>query len=102
MSFEFFALSPEVLQAVAAAGYTTPTPIQRQALPIALARQDLIAIAQTGTGKTAAFALPMIQNLLTVGRTHPKNPRAMILAPTRELALQVYGDVQRYAAHTGL
>lgn len=102
MSFDSFALSPEVLQAVAAAGYTSPTPIQRQALPIVLARQDLIAIAQTGTGKTAAFSLPMIQNLLTVERGHPQNPRALILTPTRELALQVYGDVLKYAANTGL
>ncbi len=102
MSFESFALSPEVLEAVAGLGYQTPTPVQRQAIPVVLARQDLIAIAQTGTGKTAAFALPMIENLLRLERKHPINPRALILTPTRELALQVYGDVLRYAEKTGL
>ncbi len=102
MSFDVFKFAPELERAIASSGYATPTPIQRQAIPKILARQDLIAIAQTGTGKTAAFALPMLQNLLTGARRGERSPRALILTPTRELALQVYDDVVNYANGSGL
>ncbi|NIJ59547.1 superfamily II DNA/RNA helicase [Pseudochelatococcus lubricantis] len=88
MSFAELGLSEKVLQAVAAAGYTSPTPIQAQAIPHALARRDVLGIAQTGTGKTAAFTLPML-NLLETGRARARMPRTLILEPTRELAAQV-------------
>ena len=93
MSFDQLGLSDKVQAAVAASGYTTPTPIQGQAIPHVLARRDVLGIAQTGTGKTAAFALPMIQRLLlTPGhrRGTPGRPRALVLVPTRELAVQVH------------
>jgi superfamily II DNA/RNA helicase len=88
MSFSELGLSEKVLQAVSAAGYTSPTPIQAQAIPHALARRDVLGIAQTGTGKTAAFTLPML-NLLETGRARARMPRTLILEPTRELAAQV-------------
>ena len=102
MSFSSFALSPELLEATLKQGYTIPTPVQQQAIPRILAGKDLIAIAQTGTGKTAAFTLPMLQNLLSSDRIHPKAPRALILTPTRELALQVFQAVQVYGKDTGI
>ena len=88
MSFSELGLSEKVLEAVAAAGYTSPTPIQAQAIPPALARRDVLGIAQTGTGKTAAFTLPML-NRLETGRARARMPRTLILEPTRELAAQV-------------
>lgn len=88
MSFSDLGLSDKVLEAVTAAGYTSPTPIQAQAIPHALARRDVLGIAQTGTGKTAAFTLPML-NLLEAGRARARMPRTLILEPTRELAAQV-------------
>ena len=102
MSFTPLGLSAQLQATISSLGYANPTPVQQQAIPKALARQDLIAIAQTGTGKTAAFALPMIQNLLAKAPKVPGMPRALILTPTRELALQVYGDVTNYAKGTGL
>ncbi len=102
MSFESLGLSPELRQTVKALGYAAPTPVQRQAIPKILAKSDLIAIAQTGTGKTAAFALPLLQNLLATPRKHATAPRALILTPTRELALQVYDDLAAYGKGTGL
>jgi len=96
----------ELLRAVEAQGYTQPTPIQVQAIPDVLAGRDLLAAAQTGTGKTAGFVLPLLQRLVTVkskgsadGRRHP---RALILAPTRELAAQVEESVRAYGAHLPL
>jgi len=88
MKFSDFALRPEILQAVADAGYQTPTPIQEQAIPVILTGQDLLGIAQTGTGKTAAFVLPMIERLAS-GKAKARMPRSLILEPTRELAAQV-------------
>jgi ATP-dependent RNA helicase RhlE len=85
MSFESLNLSSSLLRAVSEAGYTTPTPIQAQAIPTILEGADLIGIAQTGTGKTAAFVLPLLEKL---GRSE-RRPRALILAPTRELAAQI-------------
>ena len=88
MNFSELGLSPKVLAAVTAAGYQTPTPIQAQAIPSALARRDVMGLAQTGSGKTAAFVLPMLA-LLERGRARARMPRTLILEPTRELADQV-------------
>jgi ATP-dependent RNA helicase RhlE len=101
MSFSALGLAPEQLRAVSAQGYTHPTPVQRQAIPLVLAGRDLLAGAQTGTGKTAAFVLPMLQRLAaTSPRSGDGRPRirALVLAPTRELALQVEESVRVYGA----
>jgi superfamily II DNA/RNA helicase len=90
-------LSNKVLAAVKAAGYTTPTPIQEQAIPHVLARRDVLGIAQTGTGKTAAFTLPML-TMLEHGRARARMPRTLILEPTRELAAQVEESFTKYGA----
>ena len=95
MSFSNLGLSDKVLAAVAATGYTNPTPIQEQAIPHVLARRDVLGIAQTGTGKTAAFVLPMI-TMLEKGRARARMPRTLILEPTRELAAQVYENFEKY------
>ncbi len=104
--FSTLGLAPELLRALTESGYTTPTPIQSQAIPVALAGGDLMAGAQTGTGKTAAFALPLLQKLLPLANssTSPaKHPvRALILTPTRELAIQVEESIKAYAKHTQL
>ncbi len=99
--FSDLALDPRVLQAVSDAGYETPTPIQAQAIPPALLRQDVLGIAQTGTGKTAGFVLPMI-TLLGQGRARARMPRSLVLAPTRELAAQVAENFDTYAKYTKL
>ena len=95
MPFTELGLSDKVLQAVTAAGYTQPTPIQAQGIPHVLARRDVLGIAQTGTGKTAAFTLPML-TLLETGRARARMPRTLILEPTRELAAQVEESFERY------
>jgi len=97
MSFSNLGLSDKVLAAVAATGYTIPTPIQEQAIPHVLARKDVLGIAQTGTGKTAAFVLPML-TLLEKGRARARMPRTLILEPTRELAAQVKENFDKYGA----
>jgi superfamily II DNA/RNA helicase len=106
VNFDSLGLAPELLKALTDSGYTTPTPIQAQAIPVALAGGDLMAGAQTGTGKTAAFALPLLQKLLPFannGASPAKHPvRALILTPTRELAIQVEESVRAYAKHTPL
>lgn len=89
MSFEALGLMPRLLQAVAEQGYSTPTPIQTQAIPAILDGRDVMGGAQTGTGKTAAFALPVLQILNQKGRSKSRCPRCLVLAPTRELAAQV-------------
>ena len=99
--FSELGLSPTTLQAVADTGYTTATPIQAQAIPVALAGLDVLGIAQTGTGKTAAFTLPMIDRL-AAGRAKARMPRALVVAPTRELADQVAASFERYAKGTKL
>ena len=101
MTFEDLGLSPEVLAAIAQAGYREPTPIQKQAIPVALQERDLLGGAQTGTGKTAAFVLPMI-DILTGGKAKARMPRALILSPTRELAQQTLENFQIYAQNTDL
>ncbi|HSM38398.1 MAG TPA: DEAD/DEAH box helicase [Candidatus Limnocylindrales bacterium] len=101
MSFSTLGLAPELLRAVSAQGYTEPTPVQREAIPLVLAGRDLLAGAQTGTGKTAAFVLPMLQRLAAgQGRASGGRPRirALILAPTRELAIQVEESVRVYGS----
>jgi superfamily II DNA/RNA helicase len=98
MSFADLGLSDELLKAVTEAGYTDPTPIQRQAIPPVLMMRDLIGIAQTGTGKTASFVLPMI-DILAQGRSRARMPRSLILEPTRELAAQVAENFEKYGTH---
>jgi len=101
MSFESLGLMAELLRAVAAEGYTQPTPIQTQAIPQVLAGRDILAGAQTGTGKTAAFTLPILQLLSgRPGRSH--KPRVLVLTPTRELAAQVEESVRTYGRHLPL
>jgi superfamily II DNA/RNA helicase len=97
MPFSKLGLSDKVLAAVKAAGYTTPTPIQEQAIPHVLAHRDVLGIAQTGTGKTAAFTLPML-TMLEHGRARARMPRTLILEPTRELAAQVEESFVKYGA----
>ncbi|MBL6852987.1 MAG: DEAD/DEAH box helicase [Alphaproteobacteria bacterium] len=99
--FETLGLSPEILKAVADSGYTTPTPIQAQGIPKVLERRDLIGIAQTGTGKTASFTLPMIE-MLARGRAKARMPRSLILEPTRELAAQVAESFEKYGKYNKL
>jgi superfamily II DNA/RNA helicase len=99
--FSQLGLSPTTLQAVADTGYTTATPIQAAAIPVALAGRDVLGIAQTGTGKTAAFTLPLIDRLQS-GRARARMPRALVLAPTRELADQVAESFAKYAKGTKL
>jgi superfamily II DNA/RNA helicase len=95
-SFSDLGLSPEVLKAVADAGYESPTPIQEQAIPVALSGRDVLGIAQTGTGKTAGFTLPMIDKLAS-GRSKARMPRSLVMEPTRELADQVAAAFEKYA-----
>jgi superfamily II DNA/RNA helicase len=97
-SFSELNLDPKVLKAVLEAGYTTPTPIQAQAIPHALDGRDVLGIAQTGTGKTAGFTLPMI-SILSQGRARARMPRSLILCPTRELAAQVSESFEKYGKY---
>src|SRR5919205_292388 len=98
MQFTEIGLSPELLQAVFDAGYTKPTPIQQKAIPVVATGRDVLGCAQTGTGKTASFALPMIDKL-AAGRARARMPRSLILEPTRELATQVEASFERYGKH---
>src|SRR4030095_5443178 len=104
--FDHFGLDPRIVAAVKAMGYTTPTPIQSKAIPVVMQGKDVMGAAQTGTGKTAGFALPIIQRLLPQANTsmsparHPV--RALVLTPTRELADQVADNIKRYIAGTPL
>lgn len=113
MQFTELGLSPELLRAIGEQGYTTPTPIQAQAIPHVLAGRDLEALAQTGTGKTAAFVLPLLQRLTNpinpaadsstpLQRVTHTAPRVLVLVPTRELAAQVQESVRLYGKHTGI
>jgi ATP-dependent RNA helicase RhlE len=107
VSFAELDLAPEVLHAVLDAGYTHPTPIQQQAIPLALEGRDLIGLAQTGTGKTAGFTLPIVHNLISAPITDDKGApvhrvRVLILTPTRELAAQVEESFRKYGKYTSL
>jgi ATP-dependent RNA helicase RhlE len=96
--FDALGLSESVLRAVSDAGYRTPTPIQREAIPLILRGRDIIGLAQTGTGKTAAFTLPLVNQLIA----GPHRTRAVVLTPTRELCMQVEQSIQKYAQHSRL
>src|SRR5881398_4096089 len=98
MGFSELGLSPELLQAVSDVGYTIPTPIQQQAIPHVQRGRDVLGCAQTGTGKTASFVLPMI-DMLAAGRARVRMPRSLILEPTRELATQVAASFEIYGKH---
>src|SRR5437588_12464851 len=98
MTFADLGLSDELLRAVTDSGYDEPTPIQRAAIPSVLMGKDLVGIAQTGTGKTAAFVLPMI-DILGHGRSRARMPRSLILEPTRELAAQVAENFEKYGKY---
>ena len=106
MSFDSFGLHPDLMRAIAEVGYTTPTPIQAEAIPVVIAGKDVMGAAQTGTGKTAAFTLPILQRLMPFANAsasparHPV--RALMLAPTRELADQIAQNVELYAKHVPL
>ena len=97
MSFEKLNLHPSILQAIAESGYTSPTPIQAEAIPEVLAGHDLMASAQTGTGKTAAFILPALQRLAEPSESKSRGPRVLVLTPTRELANQVNDAARKYS-----
>ena len=97
-SFRQFGLRSELQLALDEAGYTVPTPIQRQAIPLVLAGHDLVGVAQTGTGKTLAYLLPILQAFKTEG----DGPHAVVVCPTRELAIQVAGEAERFGKHLGL
>lgn len=98
MSFEDLGLGPEIVRAVTERGYTTPTPIQAQAIPHILMMRDVVGLAQTGTGKTASFTLPMIE-VLSGGRARARMPRSLILSPTRELAAQIAENFDMYGKY---
>lgn len=98
MTFEELGLSPETLKAVAEKGYTTPTPIQEKAIPAIMMTRDVVGLAQTGTGKTASFTLPMI-DALSDGRARMRMPRSLVLTPTRELAAQVAQNFKDYGKY---
>jgi ATP-dependent RNA helicase RhlE len=101
MSFDELGLRVELLKAVKSKGYTTPTPIQSRVIPVILNGQDVLARAQTGTGKTDAFALPLV-NILSQSKVIRKHPRALILTPTRELALQVGESIKAYGRRVSI
>ena len=98
MSFSSLGLSEQLVRATSDQGYETPSPIQAQAIPAVLSGRDVMAAAQTGTGKTAGFTLPLLQRLGENPRTG-KGPRALILTPTRELAAQVHDSVNLYSKY---
>ena len=102
MSFEGLGLSQSLVNAVLEKGYETPTPIQAQAIPAIIERRDVMAAAQTGTGKTAGFTLPLIERLSSGPKAKSNHVRALILTPTRELALQVSENVEEYAKHSNV
>src|SRR5580698_534446 len=104
MSFENLKLIEPILRALKTEGYTTPTPIQEQSIPIILQHRDLLGCAQTGTGKTAAFAIPILQHLYNDRLQHKeqKTIKTLILTPTRELAIQIDESFAAYGRHTGL
>jgi len=103
MPFQTLGLGPKLVKAVEQAGYTEPTPIQSKAIPEILKGRDVIGIAQTGTGKTAAFVLPMLEKMSTSGvANHQERLRALVIAPTRELVVQIEQNVRKYGAHLNL
>ena len=101
-SFDSLGLEPSLLRVLAEVGYEAPTPIQARSIPPLLDGQDLLGIAQTGTGKTAAFALPLLQRLEPRKRAKPKHPQALVLAPTRELTVQIHTELEKLGASSSL
>src|SRR5437870_1808444 len=103
MQFQSLNIIEPILKSLKEEGYTTPTAIQSQAIPIVLQGKDLLGVAQTGTGKTAAFAIPILQ-LLSANKAHDHNRkiRSLIITPTRELAIQIGESFKAYGRHTGL
>jgi len=99
LTFDDFNFDPRVMEGVDSMGYNKPTPIQQQAIPAIIKGHDLIACAQTGTGKTAAYVLPLIQKILDKGHDHVNT---LVLAPTRELAMQIDQQVEAFAYFTGV
>lgn len=103
MTFEEFKITEPILRAIREKGYNQPTPIQHKAIPVALTQRDIMGIAQTGTGKTAAFAIPIIQHLSLVEKKQKKRDiKALILTPTRELAIQIDECITDYGKYTGI
>ena len=104
MSFQELGLGPNILQAIEESGYTEPTPIQTAAIPLIIKGNDVIGIAQTGTGKTAAFTLPMLATLerLKSDSSRQRKTRALVISPTRELVVQIHDNVKAYAQHVPL
>ena len=104
MSFQSMGLGPNILRAIEESGYEEPTPIQAEAIPLILEGKDLTGIAQTGTGKTAAFTLPMLAILERLGkdRSRHRQTRALVISPTRELVVQIHDNVEAYAKHLPL
>ena len=102
MSFKALGLSDQLLKAIKEKGYTNPSPIQEKAIPVILERKDILASAQTGTGKTAGFTLPMLQVLSEAKHLRKRPIRALVLTPTRELAAQVYENVQAYSSYLNI
>src|SRR5215470_15851860 len=103
MSFDSLGLSPVIKHNLYGLGYRVPTPVQAKAIPLALEGRDVVGNAQTGTGKTAAFGIPMIERLLlNAAAPKPKVPQALVLTPTRELALQVNESLTQFGRNTGL
>ena len=100
--FSELGLSEPTCHALTGAGFTTPTPVQFQAIPHVIAGRDVLGLAQTGTGKTAAFALPLIERLRTSGVGNARGPRVLVLAPTRELAVQIGADFDRFGRPNGI
>ena len=101
MAFKNLSLIEPILKAVAEEGYTTPTPIQQQAIPLVLQKRDLLGCAQTGTGKTAAFAIPILQ-ILHEQKQRTPHIKVLILTPTRELAIQIDESFSSYGKYTGI
>ncbi|MFT4928591.1 MAG: ATP-dependent RNA helicase RhlE, partial [Phenylobacterium sp.] len=102
MSFDALGLCDELCKAVAEQGYTTPSPIQIEAIPAVLSQRDVMAVANTGTGKTAGFTLPMVQLLSGGSSPQAQCVRALVITPTRELAAQVERSVQNYSRHMNI
>ena len=99
MTFEEFGLNRQLLNAIADAGYETPSPIQEQAIPLVMSGHDVLGIAQTGTGKTAAYLLPILMKIKYAQGMHP---RVLILAPTRELVMQIDATITQLATYTDI
>ena len=100
VSFKELNLNSNLLKSIEAAGYSEPTAIQRQAIPLVLAGRDLMASAQTGTGKTAAFVLPALERLATPSAVRGNGPRVLVLTPTRELAMQVNDNIRQFSRYS--